>query len=181
MQQTQLESSRDDARRRRRRRRRRRSRGRRTAPRVAFSASNLRAAVRAFDQVLTAVERTAWEIRDELETARVEGETRYDDFGDLPAKVSRVAKTGTRTDDDIMDEAAGQHRLQLAADSKERKANEKAELARKNAEMRDMITNTPPAYLDHAGSSTGIYAAYNTHLQDKIGGSPARSKSPPPS
>jgi len=94
---------------------------------------------------------------------------------------NRVAKTGTRTDDDIMDEAAGQYRLQLAADSKERKANEKADLARKNAEMRDMITNTPPAYLDHAGASTGIYATYNTHLQDKIGGSPARSNSPPPS
>ena len=92
---------------------------------------------------------------------------------------SKVNKTGTRTDDDITDEAAGAYRIELAAASKERRAMEKAELARKNKEMKEMLKRTPPAYLDHAGSSTGVYSAFNTHLQDKIGGSPPRLRSPP--
>lgn len=87
----------DDSRERRGRRRRRvrpaRS-GSRSRSRARFSTGDLRAWVRALDGALKGLERTAWEIRGGLDAARGESETVYGELADLPAKLSRVAKTG---------------------------------------------------------------------------------------
>ena len=47
----------------------------------------------------------------------------------------RIANTKAVTDDDLMDEAAGAARAQMAADSKAKKARQAAELAKQNAAM----------------------------------------------
>ena len=54
---------------------------------------------------------------------------------------ARIDSTAARTDDDVMDEAAGFARAEVAAASKARKAAEAAELAQENAEMRERIKN----------------------------------------
>lgn len=74
---------------------------------------------------------------------------------------SKVRGTGAKEDDDIMDEDAGRMRLTLAAESKQRREDEQAELNEKNYEMRMRLKETPPAYLTNEGAATGIYAQIN--------------------
>jgi len=57
---------------------------------------------------------------------------------ELAKKLSQVV---ARTDDDVMDEAAGMARADMAEESRERKAAEEAERAAENAAMRERIAN----------------------------------------
>jgi hypothetical protein len=70
---------------------------------------------------------------------RLSAEKRAASLG--PSLVGHAVAAVMWTDDDITDEPAGIRRVEMAAESKARRAAEQAERERQNAEMRERLKN----------------------------------------
>lgn len=67
------------------------------------------------------------------------------------------------------DEAAGKMRIQMAEESRQRKADEAAALKASNAENKRRLESMQAAYLTNAGAATGRSRAGSPFAPDRLG------------
>jgi len=124
----------------------------------------------AYDDVM-ADGRTIGQARDEL-AAKSKARRKAKKEAQALANASymkMIASEGAAEDDDIMDEEAGRMRIQLARESRERKAAEATALAESNAENNRKIKEAKAAYLTNAGAATGASRAGSPFAPDRLG------------